>query len=148
MVLHNTTSRVGPTGVTSRILLTVLGAAGLIVGAFLNWTRNLQGTHVSWRAVYQDTFGSTDNIVQSIGGISILVGLVALLGLADGSGWLVRFAGAVGLVGTVLFLIQVQRSSDHSMQTGMWFALVGSILCIAAGLSGGYYRGGTTIVDE
>jgi hypothetical protein len=147
MVLHNTTSRVGPTGVTSRILLTVLGAAGLIVGAFMNWTRDLQGTHVSWRAVYQDTFGSTDNIVQSIGGISILVGLVALLGLADGSGWLVRLAGAVGLVGTVLFIIQVQRSSDHSMQIGMWFALVGSILCIASGLSG-YYRGGPTIVDE
>lgn len=146
MVIHNTTSRVGPTGVTSRILLTVLGAAGLIVGAFMNWTRDLQGTHVSWRAVYQDTFGSTDNIVQSIGGISILVGLVALLGLADGSGWLVRFAGAVGLVGTVLFIIQVQRSSDHSMQTGMWLALVGSILCIASGLTG--YRGGTVVVDE
>ena len=147
MVIHNTTSRVGPTGVTSRILLTVLGAAGLIVGAFLDWTRNLEGTHVSWRAVYQDTFGSTDNIVQSIGGISILIGLVALLGLADGSGWLVRLAGAVGLVGTVLFIIQVQRSSDHSMQTGMWFALVGSILCVAAGLSG-YSGRGTTIVDE
>jgi len=145
MVIHNTTSRVGPTGVTSRILLTVLGAAGLIVGAFLNWTRDLQGTEVSWRAVYQDTFGSTDNIVQSIGGISILVGLVALLGLADGSGWLVRLAGAVGLVGTVLFIIQVQRSSDHSLQTGMWLALVGSILCVAAGLTG--YRG-TVVVDE
>src|SRR3954469_3422407 len=139
MVIHNTTSRVGPTGVTSRILLTVLGAAGLIVGAFLNWTRDLQGTEVSWRAVYQDTFGSTDNIVQSIGGISILVGLVALLGLADGSGWLVRLARAVGLVGAVLFIIQVQRSSDHSLQTGMWLALVGSILCVAAGLTG--YRG-------
>jgi len=145
MVIHNTTSRVGPTGVTSRILLTVLGAAGLIVGAFLDWTRNLQGTHVSWRAVYQDTFGSTDNIVQSIGGISILIGLVALLGLADGSGWLVRLAGAVGLVGTVLFIIQVQRSSDQTMQTGMWVALAGSILCVAAGLTG--YRG-TVVVDE
>src|SRR3954466_15848310 len=101
MVIHNTTSRVGPTGVTSRILLTALGAAGLIVGAFLNWTRDLEGTHVSWRAVYQDTFGSTDNIVQSIGGASILVGLVAVLGLADATGWLSRLAGAVGLVGTI-----------------------------------------------
>ncbi|GAA2002083.1 sugar:proton symporter [Catenulispora subtropica] len=146
MVMHHTTSRVGPTGVTSRILLTVVGAAGLIVGAFLNWTRDLQGTHVSWRSVYQDTFGSTDNIVQSIGGASILVGLIAVLGLADASGWLVRFAGAVGIVGSVLFIIQVQRSSDHSLQTGLWFALVGSVLCVAAGLTG--YRGGTVIVDE
>jgi hypothetical protein len=146
MVMHHTTSRVGPTGVTSRILLTALGAAGLIVGAFLNWTRDLEGTHVSWRAVYQDTFGSTDNIVQSIGGASILVGLIAVLGLADATGWLSRLAGAVGLVGTILFIIQVQRSSDHSLQIGLWFALIGSVLCVAAGLTG--WRGGSVIVDE
>jgi hypothetical protein len=136
MVMHHTTSRVGPAGVTSRVLLTGLGAAGLIAGAFLNWTRSLQGTHVSWRSVYQDTFGSTSDIVQSIGGASILLGLIAVLGLADVSGWLVRLAGAVGLVGSILFVIQVQRSSDHSMQAGLWFALAGSVLCVLGGLTG------------
>jgi len=136
MVMHHTTSRVGPTGVTSRILLTALGAAGLIVGAFLDWTRNAEGTHVSWRAVYQDSFGGTDNIAQSIGGASILLGLLAVLGLADMSGWLVRLAGAVGIIGTVLVIIQIQRSSDHGLQTGLWFALAGSVLCVAAGLTG------------
>jgi len=146
MVMHHTTSRVESTGVTSRILLTALGAAGLIVGAFLNWTRDLQGTHVSWRAVYQDTFGTTDNIVQSIGGVSILVGLIAVLGLADASGWLTRLAGAVGLVGSILFIIQVQRSSDHGLQIGLWFALIGSVLCVAAGLTG--WRNRSVIVDE
>ena len=145
MVMHHTTSRVGPTGVTSRILLTGLGAAGLIIGAFLNWTRSLEGTHVSWRAVYQDTFGSTDSLVQSIGGVSILLGLIAVLGLADASGWLVRLAGAVGVVGSILFIIQVQRSSDHSLQVGFWFALVGSILCVVAGWAG---FGRSVIVEE
>ncbi|NUR63853.1 MAG: sugar:proton symporter [Catenulispora sp.] len=145
MVMHHTTSRVGPTGVTSRILLTVLGAAGLVVGAFLDWTRDLQGTHVSWRALYQDTFGSTDNIVQSIGGASILVGLVAVLGLADMSGWLTRLAGAVGIVGSILVIIQIEGASDHSLQTGLWFALVGSVLCVAAGFTG---WGRSTYIDE
>ena len=141
MVMHHTTSRVGPTGVTSRILLTTLGAAGLIVGAFLNWTRDMQGTHMTWKSVYQDSFGSTNDIVQSIGGISILVGLIAVLGLADASGWLIRLAGAVGVVGSVLFIIQVQRSSDHGMQIGLWFALIGSVLCIMGGLTGWGGRG-------
>lgn len=145
MAMHHATSRVGPTGVTSRILLTGLGAAGLIVGAFLDWTRNTQGTHVSWRAVYQDTFGSTSNIAQSIGGASILVGLIAVLGLADGSGWLIRLAGAIGIIGSVLFIIQVERSSDHSLQVGMWFALIGSALCVAAGSTG---WGRPVIIDE
>lgn len=136
MVMHHTTSQVRATGVTSRVLLTVLGAAGLIVGAFLDWTRNVQGTHVSWRAVYQDTFGTTDAIVQSVGGASILLGLIAVLGLADASGWLIRLAGALGIIGSVLVIIQIQSSSDHSMQVGLWFALAGSVLCVLAGLSG------------
>jgi membrane protein YqaA with SNARE-associated domain len=145
MVMHHTTSRVGTTGVTSRILLATLGAAGLIIGAFLNWTRDLQGTHVSWRAVYQDSFGSTDNIVQSIGGASILLGLLAVLGLADMSGWLLRLSGAVGIVGAILVIIQIQSSPEHSLQTGLWFALVGSVLCVAAGLTG-YSR--PVVIDE
>lgn len=146
MVMHHTTSRVGSTGVTSRILLTALGAAGLIVGAFLNWTRNTEGTQVSWRAVYQDTFGGTDNIVQSIGGISVLLGLIAVLGLVDASGWLTRLAGAVGIIGSVLFIIQVQRSSDHGLQVGLWFALVGSVLCVLAGWAG--FGGGREVIIE
>jgi hypothetical protein len=146
MVMHHTTTpRFGSTGVTSRILLTALGAAGLIAGAFLNWTRNLQGAHVSWRSLYQDTFGSTNDIVQSIGGASILLGLIAVLGLADASGWLVRLAGAVGIVGSILFIIQVQSSPDHGLQAGLWFALVGSVLCVMGGLAG---FGRPVIVDE
>ena len=145
MVMHHTTSQYRSTGVTSRVLLTVLGAAGLIVGAFLDWTRNQQGTHVSWRAVYQDTFGGTATIVQSIGGISILLGLLAVLGLADAGGWLVRLAGAVGIIGSVLFIIQVERSNDHGLQAGLWFALAGSILCVIAGLTG---FGRPTIIEE
>lgn len=146
MVIHHTPmSRTGSAGVTTRILVTSLGAAGLIVGAFLNWTRETQGTHVSWRSLYQSSFGGTDNLVQSIGGLAILVGLVALLGLADATGWLTRLAGAVGVVGSVLFIIQVQRSSDHALQAGLWLALIGSVLCVFAGLGGSR---GTVIVDD
>ncbi|MEY9893099.1 hypothetical protein ABIA35_004353 [Catenulispora sp. MAP12-49] len=146
MVVHTPMSRTGSTGVTSRILLTALGAAGLIVGAFMNWTRSTQGSHVSWRALFDSGFGGTTDIVQSVGGASILVGLVAVLGLADVTGWLTRLAGAIGLVGSVLFIIQVQRSTDHSLQVGLWLALAGSVLCIAAGLGGG--SRGTVIVED
>jgi hypothetical protein len=146
MAMHHTTSQFRSTGVTSRVLLTVLGAAGLIFGAFLDWTRNLQGTHVSWKAVYQDTFGTTNEIVQSVGGASILLGLLAVLGLADAGGWLVRVAGALGIVGSILFIIQVQDSSDHSLQAGLWFALGGSVLCVIAGLSG--FGARREVIDE
>ena len=139
MAMHHPTSQVlrtVPAGATPRILLSALGAAGLIAAAFQSWTRDLQGTDVSWRSVYRDSIGSTDDIVQSIGGAAILLGVIAVMGFADDSGWLVRLVGAVGLVGSTVFVVQVYRSSDHGLQAGVWFALAGSLLCVIGGLYG------------
>lgn len=139
MAMHHPTSRVVhavPAGPTPRILLSALGAAALIAAAFQSWTRNLQGTDVSWRSDYRAAIESTDDIVQSIGGAMILLGVIAVMGFADDSGWLVRVVGAVGLVGTLVFVVQVFRSSDHGLQPGVWFALAGSPLCVIAGLYG------------
>src|SRR6185437_740560 len=83
MAMHHPTSQVlrtVPAGATPRILLSALGAAGLIAAAFQSWTRDLQGTDVSWRSVYRDSIGSTDDIVQSIGGAAILFGVIAVMG--------------------------------------------------------------------
>jgi hypothetical protein len=124
-----------PMGVAYRIVFTGLGAAGLIVGAFLKWTRDLKGTEVSWRAVYEDSFGVAENTVHSVGGPAIVLGLLAVLGLAERSGWLTRLAGALGVIGMVLVIIEIERSVDHGLQWGVWIALAGSVLCIAAGMA-------------
>lgn len=127
--------QVRPLGVASRLLLTAAGAAGLIASGFLKWTRDMKGVDTSWRAVYQDTFGSAQDVLHSIGGPAIVLGLLAVLGLAERSGWLTRLAGALGVIGVVLVVIQIERASDHGMQWGLWSALGGAILCVAAGLT-------------
>ncbi|GAA2005670.1 sugar:proton symporter [Catenulispora subtropica] len=138
--------QVRPIGVASRMLVTALGAAGLIVAAFLKWTRDMKGIDTSWRAVYQDTFGGAPDAVHSVGGPAIVLGLLAVLGLAERSGWLTRLAGALGVIGTVLVVVQIERATDHSIQWGIWSALAGSILCIGAGLTS--TRATVTTVDE
>lgn len=127
--------QVRPIGVASRVLTTALGAAGLIVAAFLKWTRDMKGIDTSWRAGYQDTFGGAQDALHSVGGPAIVLGLLALLGLAERSGWLTRLAGALGVIGTVLVVVQIERAADHSVQWGIWSALAGSVLCIVAGLT-------------
>lgn len=137
MTIHHPTSPVlhtAPAGATPRILLSALGAAGLVAAAFQNWTRNFQGTDVSWRSLYRDAIGTTDDIVQSIGGAAILLAVIAVMGFADDSGWVVRLVGVTGLVGSAVFVVQVHRSSDHGLQAGVWFALAGSLLCVIGGL--------------
>jgi hypothetical protein len=132
-------------GLTGRLILTVAGAAGLIVGAFMKWNRDVKGTDLSWHALYQSSFTTVGDIWRTVGGASIAVGILAVLGLAERSGWLTRLAGAIGLVGFILFVIEAQRSSDHGLQTGSWLAVAGSIACVLAGMSGGTPA---TVIEE
>ena len=66
-----------------------------------------------------------------------IIGLVAVIGLALGSGWLTRLAGAVAIVGLILLGIEAYRSSAHeSLQLGVWIVLAGAVLTIVAGFFG------------
>ena len=140
MAMHTVhRSRVTPASAgaeVGRVVLTLLGAAGLIVGAFLNWTRDTAGTSVTNRSLFQIDFTTRSDIVKTAGGISILIGLVAVVGLIDRTGWLSRLAGALGIVMFVLFAIEVYRSSDHSLQAGTWLALAGGVVLVIGGLLG------------
>lgn len=123
-----------PVAVGSRVFLTALGALGLILGAYQPWTRNLDGTDLPWGGLSQDTINVPDNAMRTLGAASIALGLLAVLGLADATGKLTRVAGSAGIVGLVLFVIQVERSPIHSIQDGVWLAMAGSIVCVVAGL--------------
>lgn len=124
-------------GIGARIALTLLGAAGLIVGAFSDWTRSIQGTKLDMQAFWTTSFRSTGTFVATAGFVMIVVGLVAVVGLAIGTGWLTRLAGAVAVVGFVLFAIEVYRSSaDDTIGAGAWIALAGGVVTLIAGFFG------------
>jgi hypothetical protein len=139
-------------GIGARIALTLLGAAGLIVGAFLDWTPSIQGTKLDMRAFWTTNFRSTGTFVATVGFVMIVVGLVAVVGLAIGSGWLTRLAGAVAVVGFALFAIEIYRSSaDETIELGAWVALAGGIVALIAGFFGPRQvvtPTNTVIVDE
>jgi hypothetical protein len=131
-----------------RLILTLLGAAGVIVSAFLNWIRGVDGVNLDIRTLWQSNVGQTTNtFVETVGFAAIVVGLVAILGMAPRSGWLTRLAGAVGVAGFVLFLIQVYRIQGENLdagdvQVGAWLLLAGSIVM----LIGGFFRTRTAVV--
>jgi hypothetical protein len=131
---HMTTTRAGSD--LGRLVFSLIGGAALIVGAFLNWTRNVNGDNLSNHALVKIEFFTQSDIVKTVGGISVLLGLVALLGLVDRSGWLTRLAGALGIVLFVLFAIEVYRSSHHQLQIGSWMALGGGVVLVLGGMLG------------
>ena len=126
-----------------RILLTLAGAAALIISAFLNWIQNVDGVNLEietlWRpGVFNRAQGGT--FWETVGFAMLVLGLVAIIGLAPRGGWLTRLAGALALVGFVLFIIQVYRTRDpydvSDLQLGAWLALAGSILALIGGFLG------------
>jgi hypothetical protein len=117
-----------------RLILTLLGGAALVVGAFLNWTRDTAATSITNRSLVQMDFTTRSDIVKTVGGISILIGIIAVIGLIDRTGWLSRLAGALGVVLFILFAVEVYRSTNQSMQVGAWLALAGGIVLIIGGM--------------
>ena len=133
---------VGPSGagIAVRIVLTVLGAAAMIVGAFLDWGGGTKGTEIEWRAFYDTNAagGGTVGFVTSVGMVFIVLGLLALLGLAFRTGWLTRVAGALGLVAAVLITITLYRAGEglSFWGIGFWTSALGSLVALIGGFFG------------
>jgi hypothetical protein len=142
---HMTTTSYGTgnrmAGVGIRVFLSLLGTAGIVIGAFLKWTADIVGTKLDIRAFWTTTLRSTGTFVQTAGFAMIVLGLVAIIGVALGSGWLTRLAGAVAIVGLILFGIEVYRSpADEGLQLGAWIVLAGAIVTLVAGFFGSPQR--------
>jgi hypothetical protein len=122
--------------------MTLLGAAGLIIGSFMKWFQGAEGTKISMK-MYIGSIHPTAQMIRSAGAITIVIGLLAVLGLAPRSGWLTRLAGALGIVAMVLFAIQVFRAPNGTLSDvglGAWVVLAGSVVALIGGFFGTRYR--------
>ena len=135
------TVRTWSPGLVIRIVLTLLGAAGMIVGAFLRWIHGITGVQLDARALWRTEFLNTSAFVRTVGFVVIVLGLLAIVGLAPRGGWLTRLAGVLGIVAFVLFTITLYRTPgrqfpDPGAWVGAWMALAGSIVALVAGFFG------------
>jgi len=128
-------------GLAGRIALTLIGAAAMIVGAFLRWVGSFKGTDLSIHALYDDKFHRSGHFFTNVGAAMIALSLLAIVGLAFHTGWLTRVAGALGIVVFVLFAVELYRGpGGQTIGPGAWIALGGSILILV----GGFFRSSST----
>lgn len=114
-----------------RVLLTLVGAAGLIVGAFMDWIRGIPGTQLSLSALYKTPFVSDTHLPVTVGFAVLALALVGVVGLATG-GWLTRLAGALGIVIFILLFIQMYTGHIHTLPgAGPWLVLAGGLVSAA-----------------
>src|SRR5439155_14088220 len=133
------TPRFAWAGVAVRLVLTLAGAAGLIISAFMKWAPqrfgSLKGVNLSDRALFETTFRDSGSFVTTVGFAMIVLGILAIMGTAFRSGWLTRFAGALGIAGFVLFLIEVYRAdlTVADLKVGPWISLAGAVVALIGG---------------
>ncbi len=127
-------------GLAIRIVLTLAGAAGMIVSLFMDWVRSTLATDISVRALFQTSQVRNPNFVESIGFVMLVLGLLAIVGLAPRSGWLTSLAGALGIVVFVLLLVQMYRSPGNltvsDLDPGPWVGLAGGVVALIGGFFG------------
>ena len=154
-VTPETTTRTRPSygGLAARIVLTLLGAAGLIIGSFMNVVNDTAGTNVPVSSLWTTDISGA-SFISSLGFAMIVVALVAVVGMALRTGALTSFAGAVGIAATILFLVGVNRADGNlsGIDAGTWLWGIGSLLCLIGGFFGARRevvetRTGTTYVE-
>lgn len=127
--------------IRARLVFTLLGAAALVVGAFLNWTGSLAGNKLTLRSLVQNSFYTRSNMLHTVGAVSVLIAIVAVLGLLDRTGSLTRLAGLAAVVVFALFALQVYRHNGqhfntavNALQLGAWCQLGGGVVLLIGGL--------------
>jgi hypothetical protein len=124
-----------------RMVLTIIGAGGMIFSSFLVWVMNtpsgsIVGTDLTVRSYYRPNFFSAAQFITSAGAVMILLGLLALLGMAGWGGWLTRIGGALGIIAFVLIVIEMNRaglSLPNDIGVGLWLALGASLVALVGG---------------
>jgi hypothetical protein len=133
----------------TRLLLTFFGAAALIGGAFLRWTgppSSLRGVDFDYITYFKLAFGAdvsrpstalsegTMTFLTSGGLLALVLGGLALLGLASRNGLLTRLgAGLAFVVLVVVAITLAARSGAPPVAAGLLVCLAGSLAALIGG---------------
>jgi hypothetical protein len=153
-VREEETTRIRPGGMAARLILTLLGAAGMIYGAFLDWLMELspsRGIDADWSVFFTPNAGEAATIWSSAGFVIILLGVLAVVGLAFRTGWLTSLSGALAVAAMVMLAITFYRVAEldlgiQDFGVGAWLIVAGGLLALIGGFFGARQR--VIVVDR
>jgi hypothetical protein len=120
-----------------RVLMTLVGAGLLLVGAFMNWVGGITGDRLSFEAFVRTGVPTVTEFWRSAAMVMLVIGLVGLLGLATARGGLTRLSGALAIAAFALLAIQLARAGHlnfSQLDEGPWLALAGGVVLVLGGM--------------
>lgn len=123
------------------MILGVVGAALIVVGAFVDWVSNIPDTAGLDAPIA--VFWSTDltgeaTFINSGGFVLIVIALITLIGAVASRGGVLMLGGVLGVIAYALLLITLLRFPGvevgiGDIGLGLWAVLLGGILAIVGG---------------
>ena len=149
-VREEETTRTRPGGMAARVIFTLLGAAGMIYGACLSWLRvpgvdaNAPGTEVQWDVFFTPN-ADASGFFGSAGFVIVVLGVLAVIGLAFRTGWLTSLSGAVAVAAMILLAITFYRVAEidlgvENFGLGAWLIVAGGLVALIGGFFGARRR--------
>jgi hypothetical protein len=147
-VREEETTRTRPGGMVARIILSLLGAAGMIYGAFLDWLMEAdfssRGIDANWNIFFSTSPGEATTMWSSAGFVIIVLGVLAVIGLAFRTGWLTSLSGALAVAAMILLAVTFYRlQEDLGIQdfgVGAWLIVAGGLVALIGGFFGARRR--------
>lgn len=134
----------GKTGVTSapafRILLVVLGAGAMIAAPFLPWVgergQSVAGTEIGVNVFWSASPDFDPGFFASAGLVVLVIGLIALVGVAPGARAFAMLGGMLGVVAAVLVAVSAIRGGLDfgNFRVGLFLAFAGGLVALIGGL--------------
>lgn len=129
----------GP-GIAVRASLVVLGAAAMIASPFLQWAGDPQ-ISVTGTELGMDVFWSAEPTLDpgffaSAGLAAVVIGLIALIGLAPGARAFSVLGGALGVAAAVLVAVSAIRGGlgFENLRVGLYLLFLGGLMALIGGL--------------
>ena len=132
-----TTSRPFTGVMVVRAILTLAGAAALVIAVFQPWIHGATGDSLAFEAYWKMNPATDANFWQSAGLLALGCALVGVLGLMTINGWITRLAGAVAIVGFGLIVIELARANatlPDDIGAGLWWMLGGGAAMLIGSL--------------
>jgi hypothetical protein len=126
-------------GLAVRIVLTLVGAAGMVIGALMDWAQGNAASDIGVRSLWSTRFAHPgNNWLTTLAAVMIALALIAIVGLAPRTGVLTSLAGALGIAVFVLLLVQLYRANFtvSDLDPGAWIAVAGSVVVLVGGFFG------------
>jgi hypothetical protein len=116
-------------------MLSVVGAAAIIVSAFTEWIHGQTAWDLPLSSLYRQSLDHAPKVGIAVGALLVLFGLLAIFGLAA-KGLLTRVAGALAILVFAGWMIQLyarHNPVDTLPGLGAWLALIGGLAAVSGG---------------